>query len=132
VMTRGIVSCRADTPLVHVSATMAERDVSAVIVTDDGGRVEGVLSITDLDRAHAAGPHLDPHLPELLPAHLMSRDVLTTWPDEMLENAVHRLLDHRVHRLVVTAAPDDRTAIGVLSASDLIPLLPKEATRGEP
>jgi CBS domain-containing protein len=128
VMTSGVVSCRPDTPLPHVLATMAERDVSAVIVTDDGNRLQGVLSITDLDRAHAAGPHLDEHLPELLPAHLMSREVLTTWPEEMLETAVHRLLDHHVHRLVVTAAPDDRTPIGILSASDLIPLLPREAS----
>jgi pyruvate-ferredoxin/flavodoxin oxidoreductase len=128
VMTSGIVSCRPDTPLPHVLATMAERDVSAVIVTDDGNRLQGVLSITDLDRAHAAGPHLDEHLPELLPGHLMSREVLTTWPEETLEIAVHRLLDHQVHRLVVTAAPDDPTPIGILSASDLIPLLPREAS----
>jgi pyruvate-ferredoxin/flavodoxin oxidoreductase len=126
VMTNGIVSCRPDTPLPHVLATMAEHDVSAVIVTDDGDRLQGVLSITDLDRARVAGPHLDAHLPELLPAHLMSRDVLTTWPEEMLEAAVHRLLDHHVHRLVVTSAPNDRTPVGVLSASDLVPLLPPE------
>jgi pyruvate-ferredoxin/flavodoxin oxidoreductase len=127
VMTRDVVSCRPDTPLSRVIADMSTRDVSAVVVTDESNRLRGVLSGTDLRRAHIVGATLESDLPEILPDHLMTRDVITTWPDEPLEDAAHRLFDAHVHRLVVTAGPEDRSPIGILSASDLVALLPEEA-----
>jgi CBS domain-containing protein len=127
VMTPDVVSCRTDTPLSRVIADMSTRDVSAVVVTDESNRLRGVLSGTDLRRAHIVGATLESDLPEILPDHLMTREVITTWPDEPLEDAAHRLFDAHVHRLVVTAGPDDRSPIGILSASDLVALLPEEA-----
>jgi Pyruvate/2-oxoacid:ferredoxin oxidoreductase gamma subunit len=132
VMTKGIVSCRGDTPLPEVLSTMRDRDVSALVVTDDREALVGVLSVSDLHRAHIERLHLDDHLPEIQPAHLMSRAVLTTWPDEPLEDAASRLFENHVHRLVVTSAADDRTPIGILSASDLLSLLPQETAEASP
>jgi pyruvate-ferredoxin/flavodoxin oxidoreductase len=126
VMTTGVVSCRPDTPLPQVLSTMREHDVSAIVVTDERGALEGVISVTDLRRAHALQQHLEGYLPEVLPSHLMTRPVLTTWPEETLEAAAHRLFEHQVHRLVVTAGESDPVAVGILSASDLLALLPEE------
>jgi pyruvate-ferredoxin/flavodoxin oxidoreductase len=130
VMTTGVVACRRDTPLPEVLTTMQERDVSAIVVVDEQQRVEGVLSVTDLRRAHVEQLQLGEYLPEIQPAHLMSRDVLTTWPEEPLSDAVDRLFDHHVHRLVVTASTADRIPIGILSASDLLALLPGDRSEG--
>ena len=126
-MTAGVVSCRPDTPLPQVVNTMKEHDVSAVVVTDERGALQGVISVTDLHRAHTSRQLLDGYLPEVLPSHLMTRPVLTTWPEERLEAAVHRLFEHHVHRLVVTAGETDPLAVGILSASDLLTLLPEES-----
>jgi len=130
VKTTGVVACRRDTPLPEVLTTMQERDVSAIVVVDEQQRVEGVLSVTDLRRAHVEQLQLGEYLPEIQPAHLMSRDVLTTWPEEPLSDAVDRLFDHHVHRLVVTASTADRIPIGILSASDLLALLPGDRSEG--
>lgn len=124
VMTPAVVSCRPDSSLRDVMSTMADRDISAVIVIDEAGALQGVLSSTDLRRAQVTQADLEGHLPELLPAHLMSREVLTTWPEEPLEAAAQRLFNNQVHRLVVTASATDRRPVGILSMSDLVRLLP--------
>jgi pyruvate-ferredoxin/flavodoxin oxidoreductase len=126
-MTRTVVSCRPDTPLGEVVGTLRDRDVSAVVVVDGTGHLCGVLSSTDLRRAHLTREHLEAHLPEIFPSHLMQRGVLTTRPDESLEDAVRKLLDHHVHRLVVTAGDD--VPIGILSMSDVVGLLRSERER---
>lgn len=130
VMTAAVISCRADASIRDVLHAMNEHDVSAVVVLDDERRLAGLLSDTDLRRAQVERMHLDDYLPEIHPTHLMSRDVLTTWPDEPLAEAADRLFEHHVHRLVVTAGPGDRTPLGILSMSDLLPLLPGAPSGG--
>ena len=50
----------------------------------------------------------------------MTRDVLTTWPGESLADAVNRMLDHHVHRLVVVEGENQQHhPVGMLSMSDL-------------
>jgi CBS domain-containing protein len=59
-------------------------------------------------------------LPALQPRHLMTAQVICTWPDEPLNDAVNKMLSHHVHRLVVTRAEgDQRHPIGILSMTDL-------------
>jgi pyruvate-ferredoxin/flavodoxin oxidoreductase len=130
VMTANVVSCHGDTPLAEVLRTMAAHDVSAIVVIDEERRLAGVVSVSDLRRAHIERMHLEDYLPDILPAHLMTREVITTWPDEPLEDAANRLFEHDVHRLVVTANAADRTPIGVLSATDLVALLPGASLGG--
>jgi CBS domain-containing protein len=47
----------------------------------------------------------------------MSRDVLSVAPDAPLQEAAHRMLEHRVHRLLVVEGGKLR---GVVSALDLL------------
>ena len=62
---------------------------------------------------------MDESLPELLPEHLMTSDVLTTRPEESLTDAIDRLVSNRVHRLVVTSEQEPKRPIGILSLTDL-------------
>lgn len=119
VMTRGAVTCGPQTPLAEVRALLAERRISCVVVVDDAGEMVGLLSTTDLARAAAISERLHEALPDLRPSHLMTRTVLTTWPEEPLDDATSRLLEQRVHRLVVTERDDPRRPIGILSLTDL-------------
>jgi CBS domain-containing protein len=119
VMHRGVITCRPDQPLADVVRTLRDQHISAIVVTDDGGQMLGILSTTDLTRA-TLSPLERLQLPALEPRHLMSGNVLCTWPGEPLKDAVTKMLTARVHRLVVTPAPDDtRTPIGILSMTDL-------------
>ncbi|MEE8395388.1 MAG: 2-oxoacid:acceptor oxidoreductase family protein [bacterium] len=118
-MHEGVVHCLMEDPLSKVTQTMADAKVSALVVREQDGHMAGILSATDLALAKI---HLRPHhdLPKVLPKHLMTRDVLTTWPEESLADAVNRMLDHHVHRLVVVKSPaENRDPVGILSITDL-------------
>jgi CBS domain-containing protein len=118
-MTEGAVSCRPDTPLAEVRDLLSERQISCVVVVDGEGEMVGLLSTTDLARAQSLSRQMDESLPELLPEHLMTPDVLTTRPEESLSDAIDRLVSNRVHRLVVTSEQDPKRPIGILSLTDL-------------
>jgi pyruvate-ferredoxin/flavodoxin oxidoreductase len=118
-MTEGAVTCRPDTPLAEVHDLLSEKHISCVVVVDDEGEMVGLLSTTDLARAQSLSRQMDPSLPELLPEHLMTPDVLTTRPEEALADAVDRLVRNRVHRLVVTREEEPKRPIGILSLTDL-------------
>ena len=97
---------------------MSERVVTGLPVVDRIGRLQGVLSQTDIVRAHASGQPLA-NWPGLAVRHLMTSPALTIRVDESLLTAARMMEQHHVHRLVVVA-PDGQHPIGVISTTDLV------------
>jgi CBS domain-containing protein len=112
------VTIGADEPAQSAERLMAERRVSGLPVVDRQGRLVGVVSQTDLVRAHAAGQSLAAW-PGLAVRHLMTAPALTIRVDESLVEAARRMEDRHVHRLVVVSS-DGLTPIGVVSTLDLV------------
>ncbi len=103
--------------VVEVSARMASQKLGALPVIDKGALL-GVLSTTDLLAAEVA----DFFVPRReLPAHrardVMSRNVITASPNEMIMEAVAKLANGRVRHLPVVDA--DNKLVGFLSDRDL-------------
>jgi CBS domain-containing protein len=115
------VTIGADEPAMAAERLMAERRVSGLPVVDREGRLAGVVSQTDLVRAHAAGQSLATW-PGLAVRHLMTAPAITIRVDESLVDAARRMEDRHVHRLVVVAA-DGQTPVGVVSTLDLVGIL---------
>jgi CBS domain-containing protein len=112
------VTIGADEPAQSAERLMAERRVSGLPVVDRAGRLVGVVSQTDLVRAHAAGQSLAAW-PGLAVRHLMTAPAITIRVDESLVEAARRMEDRHVHRLVVVSS-DGMTPIGVVSTLDLV------------
>ncbi|HEX6127515.1 MAG TPA: CBS domain-containing protein [Candidatus Limnocylindria bacterium] len=108
----------ADEPAQAAEQLMAERRVSGLPVVDRSGKLVGVVSQTDLVRAHAAGQTLA-SWPGLAVRHLMTAPALTVRIDESLLEAARRMEERHVHRLVVVS-PEGDTPIGVISTLDLV------------
>jgi CBS domain-containing protein len=109
----------ADTETVaEAERLMTDREITGLPVVDLVGRLVGVLSQTDLVRAHASGQSLA-NWPGLAVRHLMTSPALTIRLDETLLTAARMMEQHHVHRLVVVA-PDGEHPIGVISTTDLV------------
>ena len=122
VMHSGVVACHADTPLDKLVKAMADQHISAIVVVDDSGYLEGLVSATDLVKAEASNREFTT-LPDILPEHIMTRNVITTTPGEPLADAVSKLIENRIHRLVVVQPENGhKRPVGILSVTDLAQL----------
>jgi len=121
-MTPFPVMVRVDTPLDEIAELMAQNDITGVPVVDASGDLIGVVSQTDMIRAAATtGSGLRPWS-GYTARHIMSRHPVAVHADTPLVEAASRLERHGIHRLVVVDE-DGRTPIGVVSVTDLLPLL---------
>ena len=118
-MHQGVISCRRDTPVEEVAKTMDAKDISALVVVDDQGDAAGVISRTDLVNARFIQPYLK-HWRGMTAEHLMSKPVISISPDTTIDEAVRRLHEKRIHRLVVVEESASHSrAVGILSLTDL-------------
>ncbi len=121
-MHEGVISCEPDASLEEVAAVMRERRISALVVVTDGVAV-GVISQTDLVNATFIQPYMR-FWRGMTARHLMSSPVVSIGPNAPLAEAIQRLRDRRIHRLVVTEPTSGgERPIGILSLTDIAHVL---------
>lgn len=133
-MTRAVVSVRPETPLKDVARVLAEHRISGVPVTDEDGKVLGIVSEGDFlmkeSGARSARPRLlswiftaresresIDKLEATTAAQAMSRPVVTVGPEVSLRDAAAVMLKRGVNRLPVIA---DGALIGIVTRADLV------------
>ncbi len=129
-----IVSVTPDTALSELEDTLIGRHVSGVPVID-GGRLVGIVSRSDIvryfsiqrsmadllgqpsvsisARKHEAAPHLTVK-------DIMAEAVVTVHPETSIVEVARRMVDRRVHRVLVTAGEE---VVGLISVLDLARLI---------
>lgn len=117
-----------DASLDEVAELFAQNDISGAPVVDGRGRMIGVISQTDLVRAAAAASAHHHAFDGYTARHVMTHQPVTARPDLPMGEAIRRLEEHGVHRLVIVD-DDGITPIGIVSVSDLLPLLEDAADR---
>ena len=118
-MHQGVITCYPETPVEEVAHTMDAKDISALVVVDEGGDALGVISRTDLVNSRFIQPYLK-HWRGMNAEHLMSKPVISVAPETTIGEAVSLLQDKRIHRLVVVEKIDGHLRpLGILSVTDL-------------
>lgn len=117
-----------DASLDEVAELFAQNDITGAPVVDGQGRMVGVISQTDLVRAAAAGAAHHHAFEGYTARHVMTHRPVTARPDLPMAEAIRRIEEHGVHRLVIVG-DDGITPIGIVSVSDLLPLLEDAADR---
>lgn len=134
VMKTDVVSVTPNTLLTHLEDTLIGRHISGAPVIEEG-RLVGIVSRSDIvryfsiqrsmqdllghkkasdsARKHEADPHLTVR-------DIMAESVVTVSPDTAIEDVAGRMVDRRVHRVLVTEG--DRV-VGLISALDLARLI---------
>jgi CBS domain-containing protein len=126
VMTSGVVTCTPETPLHDVASLAVGRHVSAVSVVDDSGRLQGIVSLTDLVRASLRPTD------DMTAESVMTSRVATAVPDIPLDAACQIMLDRGVHQLIILEAPTSLCPVGVLSMEDVVRDLARSSmTKGD-
>jgi len=125
-MTADPVVVHIDTAALEIAEALAQADISGVPVVDGAGFLVGVVSQTDLVRAAATRNGRGDGWQGMTARHMMSRPPVTVRADTSVAEAARRMERHGIHRVIVLDQ-DGAKPVGVISMSDLLPLLVDEA-----
>ncbi len=118
----GILASKGSTvATIAATATVADaadqlrtRGVGALVVSDDGRRIQGIVSERDVVRRLAERG--DVVLSEQV-ATAMTAQVRTCAPEDSAEDLMRLMTDHRIRHLPVTV---DDTLVGIVSIGDVV------------
>ena len=107
---------------IREQATVAEalrvlwlEGIGAVVVTDETGKVAGILSERDIVRGIASQGM------DLLETHVgerMDRKVITCTPETWVEELMNEMTEHRIRHLPVVE--EDGKLVGIVSIGDIL------------
>ena len=108
--------------VLSAQARLGSLGVSSLAVADEGGKLQGVLSMTDLIRLgrRQAGSRAKAALltlPDKLVSSVMSDSVVCVARDEPMDSAARKMVEGHFHRVYVE---DGGKLIGVLSTRDIM------------
>ena len=134
VMRREVATVHPDSALTQVIELLLDKDFTAVPVTDDQGKVVGMVSDSDLltrgdmnvplslkraaDREFVRDLHRSLENPRRKVSEVMTREVVTTGPDAVLGQAARLMVEKHLKRLPVV----DREGrlVGILGRLDIL------------
>lgn len=110
-MSRPAETVTTDTPLQEAADRLITNDVGAVVVVDESGRIEGVLTATDFVRAFREGSTS----PDGTVAELMRTDVMTTTRDTLVSEVAATMIERLIHHVPVV---DGDEVVGMITTLD--------------
>ncbi len=127
IMTQDVVSVKLDSTVAEILDTMLKNNISGVVVVDSGGDVVGIVSALDIFKL-ATNEHID--------FCYTAEDIMTPYtisvtPDTTVEEASRIMLQHGIHRLVVTASPTRKKPLGIVTSTDILRVLGESARQTE-
>lgn len=111
----GVVTIRADSSLADAVSMLRDAGVGALIVSDDGQHIDGIVSERDIVRALAS--HGASSLGRTV-ASVMSSDVVTCRAEDSVESLMVSMTERRIRHLPVV--DDEHLLGGVISIGDVV------------
>ncbi|MFC7212793.1 CBS domain-containing protein [Saliphagus sp. GCM10025334] len=112
-MSTDLVTVAPDTLVEDAGQTMLENGISSLVVVDDEGRLEGILTTTDFVTIVAESyPKA-----ETTVERYMTTDVVTVSPQQPITEVANVMLEHGVHHLPVV--DEDEGVVGIVTTTDL-------------
>jgi len=112
IMEKNVITIENDKTAQEAAEIIAEKDISFLVVINDG-IPQGVLSESDFVRKVAAE---DKKSSEIKVSDIMSYKFRSVDPTTTIEDAVQKMLNKNIRRLLVT---EDEKLVGVITQTDL-------------
>lgn len=113
----GVITCSGKASLQLAAQRMVEEDVSAIVVIDTDGSLQGIISRTDLLRALMD----DNNWQCRTVAEYMNPEVVTVTEAASIGDVASILLNRQIHRVVVTKLEQGKALpVSVISTADVI------------
>ena len=111
---RDIVTMPRDASVAEAARLLKEKRIGAVVISDDGARVLGILSERDI--VHALAEFAAAAL-EMRVRELMTQDVVTCAPGDKIVGLMARMTERRIRHLPVLK---DGVLDGMVSIGDVV------------
>ena len=120
VMDKNVPTIPATMKLMELSDRIAKRDPQLIrrqgtLIVDEGGRLAGIITRGDVVRALELGSNDGMTVMEA-----GSSNLIVTYPDELLQDAVTKMVRNDIGRLPVVSREDHRQLIGYLGRSSVM------------
>lgn len=116
-----IISVKAETSIAEVAQILKDQRIGAVLVLEDDGTIDGVLSERDIVRGLATQ---GARVLDAEAKTLMTRDVISCGVSVDLRDAMALMTKHRIRHLPIV---EDDKLIGLISIGDLVKYRIQEA-----
>ncbi len=97
----------------EAAQTMLENDIGSVLIVDDDGRLEGILTTTDfvtiVAKSHPKA--------ETAVSRYMTTDLVTASAQDPIHEVADRMITYGIHHLPVV--DDEENLIGMITTTDL-------------
>ena len=110
---QAVVTISPDATVRELIALLAEHNVGALVVSDDGERVSGIVSERDVVRRL----HEDTAVLDSAVSSIMTADVRTCAVDDGLTDLMQTMTEHRIRHVPVVA---DGRLTGIISIGDVV------------
>jgi CBS domain-containing protein len=111
---RTVATIRSDQPLTAALAALRDRNIGALVVSDAGERVDGIISERDI--VHGLADR-GSDLLSLNVAEVMTRPVATCDPSDSVADLMAEMTNRRIRHVPVVS---DGRLIGIVSIGDLV------------
>jgi CBS domain-containing protein len=111
---RAVATIRPDQPVTAALAALRERNIGALVVSEDGETVDGIISERDI--VHGLAEH-GRDLMSLNVAEIMTRRVATCDPEDTAADLMAEMTNRRIRHFPVVK---DGHLVGIVSIGDLV------------
>ena len=125
VMSTKLTKINVDSSALEVAKMMSENNVSSVVLTDDQGKIEGIVTERDLVRKICTNDALASKSPIISLATTFS-SIVTIYKNSPIEKAAYMMLKNGVRHLAVAEDENTKNIIGIITTTDLAKYLKKK------
>jgi CBS domain-containing protein len=111
---RTVATIHPDQTITRALAALRDRNIGALVVSEDGKRVDGIISERDI--VHGLADH-GSELLALNVVEVMTRPVTTCDPDDSVADLMAEMTNRRIRHLPVVR---DGRLVGIVSIGDLV------------